>query len=435
MINIFTTISSSGAVQGIIIGAVLGWYTLELIAKIKSTKINGWITIFGYGVPGNGMVLRAACTKIFPGPINVPEEAMYWTTTKDGVGNKLNGQHDYIMHFPVGQLPPNNAFWSLTMGDAKQRFVQNSLNRYSVGDRSGLVPNTDGSVDIYIQHVAPSGHESNWLPSPAGYFIPWLRVYQPGEAILDGTYQVPPIVKAHAQGAAARPRAMMLLDVIYTHPIASAILALLAWVVYQRLSTGIIPLATAAVIVWPTATFLFIYFWPRLLLNVYKRAALVKGFGDGPIPINTLYTQPQALFADPLHVTLPPGSSPLMSMGTNRDTLYVVGCLDLSKGPQVLHVPDMADRYYAVQFTDPSDGTNFAYVGKRVTGTEAGDYLITGPHWKGTIPQGMKQISSPNNSVLVIGRVFVENDNDLLTAYDLAKQIQLTPLSHENNLN
>jgi hypothetical protein len=228
---------------------------------------------------------------------------------------------------------------------------------------------------------------------------------------------------------------MMLLDVIYTHPIASAILALLAWVVYQRLSTGIIPLATAAVIVWPTATFLFIYFWPRLLLNVYKRAALVKGFGDGPIPINTLYTQPQALFADPLHVTLPPGSSPLMSMGTNRDTLYVVGCLDLSKGPQVLHVPDMADRYYAVQFTDPSDGTNFAYVGKRVTGTEAGDYLITGPHWKGTIPQGMKQISSPNNSVLVIGRVFVENDNDLLTAYDLAKQIQLTPLSHENNLN
>jgi hypothetical protein len=122
-------------------------------------------------------------------------------------------------------------------------------------------------------------------------------------------------------------------------------------------------------------------------------------------------------------------------MGTNRDTLYVVGCLDLSKGPQVLHVPDMADRYYAVQFTDPSDGTNFAYVGKRVTGTEAGDYIITGPRWKGTISQTMKQISSPNNSVLVIGRVFVENDNDLLTAYDLAKQIQLTPLSRENNLN
>jgi hypothetical protein len=119
-----------------------------------------------------------------------------------------------------------------------------------------------------------------------------------------------------------------------------------------------------------------------------------------------------------------------MSYGTNRDTLYVVGCLDLSKGPQVLHVPDMAGRYYAVQFTDPSDGTNFAYVGKRTTGTEAGDYLIGGPRWKGTVSQGMTQIASPNYSVLVIGRVFVESDSDLPTAYGLAKQIQLTPLSH-----
>jgi len=215
----------------------------------------------------------------------------------------------------------------------------------------------------------------------------------------------------------------------YAYPLTFALLVLLTWVVYQHLSTGIIPLAVAAVIIWPTATFLFIYFWPRLILGVYKKAALVKGFGDGPIPINTLYTQPEALFADPLHVTLAPGSSPLMSYGTNLDTLYTVGCLDLSKGPQVLHVPDMADRYYAVQFTDPSDGTNFAYVGKRTTGTKAGDYLISGPDWKGTAPQGMKQISSPNNSVLVIGRVFVENDGDLSTAYGLAKQIQLTTLS------
>lgn len=215
----------------------------------------------------------------------------------------------------------------------------------------------------------------------------------------------------------------------YAYPLTFALLVLLAWVVYQRLSTGIIPLAVAAVIVWPTATFLFIYFWPRLILNVYKRAALVRGFGDGPIPINTFYTQPQALFADPLHVSLSPGSSPLMSYGTNLDTLYTVGALDLSKGPQVLHVPDMTGRYYAVQFTDPSDGTNFAYVGKRTTGTKAGDYLIVGPGWKGAISQGMIQIFSPNNSVLVIGRVFVESDSDIPAAYGLAKQIQLAPLT------
>jgi hypothetical protein len=92
-----------------------------------------------------------------------------------------------------------------------------------------------------------------------------------------------------------------------------------------------------------------------------------------------------------------------------------------------LHVPDFSGRYYSVQFTDPSTNLNFAYVGKRTTGTTAGDYLITGRGWKGSVPRPMKQISSPNNSVLVIGRVFVENESDLPTAYNLAKQIQLTP--------
>ncbi len=177
------------------------------------------------------------------------------------------------------------------------------------------------------------------------------------------------------------------------------------------------------------ATWLLVtYLFPRLMLSIYKRAALSQGFGDGPIPVNTLYTQPQRLFADPF-TPLPPGSSKLMSYGTNRDTLYTIGWLDLSKGAQVLHVPEMADRYYSVQFTDPSNNINFAYVGKRTTGTEASDYLIVGPGWKGTVPQGMKQISSPNNSVLVIGRVFVETETDLPTAYGLSKQIQLTPLS------
>jgi hypothetical protein len=98
------------------------------------------------------------------------------------------------MHFPAGQLPPNSAFWSLTMGDAKNHFVANPINRYSVSDRSGLVPNADGSVDIYIQNAASAGHESNWLPAPSGTFILWLRAYIPGEAILHGEYTVPPVV-------------------------------------------------------------------------------------------------------------------------------------------------------------------------------------------------------------------------------------------------
>ena len=175
------------------------------------------------------------------------------------------------------------------------------------------------------------------------------------------------------------------------------------------------------------AWLLFTYLWPRMMLSVYKRAILVKGGGDGPIPVNTLYTEPETIFADPLH---PPASASwLMTTGTNRDTLLTVGWVDLRKGPQILHVPDMAGRYYSVQFTDPSNNTNFAYVGKRTTGTEAGDYLISRPGWNGAVPQGMTQISSPNHAVLVVGRTLVESDSDLAAAHDLAKQIQLAPLS------
>ena len=173
--------------------------------------------------------------------------------------------------------------------------------------------------------------------------------------------------------------------------------------------------------------FLFICFWPRMMLYAYKRAILVQGGGDGPIPVNTLYATPHALFADPLH---PPASaSKLLTTGVNRDTLLTVGWWDLAKGPQILHVPNMAGRYYSVQFTDPSDGTDFAYAGTRTTGTQAGDYLITGQGWQGTVPSGMTQISSPSNSVLVLGRVLVYSDSDLPTAYRLAKLIQLLPLS------
>jgi hypothetical protein len=173
---------------------------------------------------------------------------------------------------------------------------------------------------------------------------------------------------------------------------------------------------------------LFIYFWPSIILYAYKRAILVKGFGDGPVPINTLFTEPQKLFADPIGLQSTSGSNSVTA-GMNRDTLYVVGWLDLSNGPLILHVPDMAGRYYSVQFTDPSKNVNFAYVGKRTTGTDAGDFLISGPDWKGAVQRGMTQISSPNNSVAVIGRVFVANDGDLPIAYNLAIEIQIAPLS------
>jgi hypothetical protein len=185
-------------VQGIIVGGVLAFITAILLINAEvnamQTTVNGWSITLKCGVPGNDILLRAACAKVLPA-VNMAQEAVYWTATMDGSGQKLNGQHDYVLLFPAGQLPPNDAFWSLTMADAQDQFVDNPINRYSVGDRSNLVPNADGSIDIYIQNTAPAGHESNWLPAPAGDFKLWLRVYQPGASILDGKYSVPPVVE------------------------------------------------------------------------------------------------------------------------------------------------------------------------------------------------------------------------------------------------
>src|SRR6266849_4369217 len=111
--------------------------------------------------------------------------------------------------------------------------------------------------------------------------------------------------------------------------------------------------SAVCVATWSLAT----YLWPRMLLSVYKRALLVKGFGEGPIPINTLYPEPEKLFAEPL-TSQTASSSNLMTVGVNHDTLATVGWLDLNQGPLALHVPDMAGRYFSVQFTDPSKNTN-----------------------------------------------------------------------------
>ena len=211
----------------------------------------------------------------------------------------------------------------------------------------------------------------------------------------------------------------------YAYPITSIILAILAWVVYRIFSaggSGLIGFVVVTVIVWGLGTVVFLYLWPTFAYSAYKRAIVRHGLGGGPIPVNTLYAAPN-------RVSPAASNASLLATGTD-DVLYVGGLLDLAKGPLVLHVPDMAGRYYSVQFTDPSDGANFAYVGKRSTGTAAGEYLISGPGWKGTVSPGMTQIASPNNAVLVIGRVFVESASDLPTAYGLAQQIQLTPLSH-----
>lgn len=211
----------------------------------------------------------------------------------------------------------------------------------------------------------------------------------------------------------------------YGYRITAVILLVFAWVIYRRLTGGvaaIIPLAVTAIVVWVLGSLAFIYYWPRITVSGFKRAILRRGFGGGPIPVNTLYAVPDR----------PSESAPtsgVLGTGTD-DLLYIGGWLDLKTGPRVLHVPEMAGRYYSVQFTDPSSGANFAYVGKRATGTAASDFLVCEAGWKGDLPTGMRRIDVPHRSALLIGRVFAADEDDRLAAYSLAKQIQLERLTN-----
>ena len=197
---IVSWVASSGVVQGVIIGATLAFLTtlllLAAVARAETTTVNGWSSIRRAGQPGNGLLVRAALQKALP-VVNVFEEAAYWTTTRDGSGHRLSGQNDYVLHFPAGQLPPNDAFWSLTMTDVAGYMVINPIGRSSVNDRSHLEIGTDGSIDLYLQQRAPTSHEQNWLPTPSGNFKLMLRAYLPGPAILNDTYRVPEVMKAH----------------------------------------------------------------------------------------------------------------------------------------------------------------------------------------------------------------------------------------------
>ena len=179
--------------------------------------------------------------------------------------------------------------------------------------------------------------------------------------------------------------------------------------------------APVALVVWATGTFAFIYFQPRIFYTGVRRVVL-RGMGvkaDG-IPVNTFF----ALAA----LNSPSMSKSALILTGNRDTLYTGGGLDLSEGPQVLHVPDTGGRYYSVELFSPWLDV-VAIVGRRTTGSRAGEYLISGPQWHGAVPEGMTKIVSPSNSLLVIGRVLVDGDGDVSAAYDLAKQIQVSKLS------
>ncbi|MDX1036600.1 DUF1254 domain-containing protein [Sinorhizobium medicae] len=148
----------------------------------------------------NDFVARAAGTQVGIGA-NSREEALYPIYEKDAEGAALDGSKGrYTLRFKGGDLPPVNAFWSLTMYDLPgQLLVANPLNRYLINAPMlpDLKKDADGGVTIYIQRETPGGDkEANWLPAPDGPFMMAMRYYLPRPELLDGSWKSPVVEKA-----------------------------------------------------------------------------------------------------------------------------------------------------------------------------------------------------------------------------------------------
>ncbi|CBH47143.1 DUF1254 domain-containing protein [Rhodococcus hoagii] len=129
-------------------------------------------------------------------------EAAYSQIYTDATGAQLTGEHTYAITF--ASPPPVEAFWSITMYSMPHFYlVSNPIERYSIGDRTpGLVYDDNGSLTLTLSATEPADPvaRANWLPTPAGPFRPLLRMYIPNKAVLDGSYEMPPIVKVDGQG-------------------------------------------------------------------------------------------------------------------------------------------------------------------------------------------------------------------------------------------
>lgn len=162
------------------------------------TRVNGWNIPEVAGQYGTDYLQRATIAAFGLGA-NRLEDAVYPFSESDATGQQYNGANSYVLHFGKGQLPPVNAFWSLTMYNDQLFFVDNPLNRYTLSPRNNLKFNRDGSVDLYLQASDPGpGKSENWLPAPKDGFVLMLRMYWPNTtppSILDGTWKPPAVTK------------------------------------------------------------------------------------------------------------------------------------------------------------------------------------------------------------------------------------------------
>lgn len=169
-----------------------------IAAGAGSPVQNGWRIlpkeIGRAGLAGN-FLLRAAMQSLIGIMANDPVENVYPLATSDRDGRPLSGAHRYTIHFEAGQLPPVNAFWSLSLYGADYNFVENPINRYAIGDRTrDLKFGADGSLTVLVQKNAPDGTgAANWLPAPEGPFLLVMRLYLPKPQVTGGTWSPPAV--------------------------------------------------------------------------------------------------------------------------------------------------------------------------------------------------------------------------------------------------
>ena len=166
--------------------------------KVKSLArvANGWsMNTDTMGVYGNYYLKRAVVAQVGLGA-NLPEDAIYPLNLLDDTGQPLNGANRYTIHFEKADVPPVNGFSSITMYDAEGFQVSNELNRFAVSSWMQFKLNTDGTLDLYVQHESPGkANEANWLPAPEGPFGLTMRLYGPQSEALTGKWNPPPVVK------------------------------------------------------------------------------------------------------------------------------------------------------------------------------------------------------------------------------------------------
>lgn len=176
-------------------GAAAGLKLMQDMVPTMARIANGWqMNTDTMGVYGNFYLKRAIVAMVGLGA-NQPEDAIYPLNVADADGKPVMAENNYVLHFNQGDLPPVDAFWSLTMYDAEGFQVANPLNRFAIGDRDPLKFNADGSLDLYIQSQSPGpDKESNWLPAPkSGALGLTLRLYAPKPQAVEGRWKPPAI--------------------------------------------------------------------------------------------------------------------------------------------------------------------------------------------------------------------------------------------------